>query len=163
LRADRLVELGAEATLFDAAVQQGRPEVRRQPAGAVQRAGVLRGGLAVRARRRGSLGRPGGPLEHTARVIRGVGMVREPREVGVVATARGQGLDRGAMEGEAAVRGDRVLDREPGQLVAERDVRPPRDQHPRREALVNAILDRTGHPRKQPRLDLTRHDRDRLE
>ena len=121
---DRLIELGTEPALLDAALLQVVAVGGSQIVGMTQRArGIVGRRLAVSAGDGGALRGTGRPFEHAADVAGGLGMVCEPREIGVVADTRGQCIDRGTVEREPAVRRDRVLDRQPRFLVRERCLR----------------------------------------
>ena len=85
-----------------------------------QGAGVERGGLGVRRQARGARGGAGRVGEHGLRVPGGVGVVGEAREVALVAAVC-EGGEGAPVQLDAARPGDRRLDGEAGQLVAEAD------------------------------------------
>ena len=161
LRVDRLVDLGAQAAFLCASAKERRADLERLIVGDPQSTGVLIRGLAVGSRARGALPRERRPPKHSGGIARGLGMVREAREIRIV--AGGERLDRGTVQVEPAVRCDRLLDRDPREIVAERDVSVARSQHARREAFVDPVTELAGNRFEQPQLDLSGNDRDRLE
>ena len=74
-----------------------------------------------------------------------------------------QGINRGAMKYEAAVRRDRVLYRQARQLVAERDVRRACDQHAAGQAFIDSVSQLAGERLQEPRLDLAGNDGGRVQ
>ena len=90
-------------------------------------------------------------------------MVREPREVRGRAAGAPQRRQRRPVQLEPAMRVDRLLDREPRELVPERDSLGLEPEHPGGEALVERADGFAGDRLQQPQLGARRHDRDRIE
>ena len=127
-----------------------------------QRARVLLGRFAVRASGSRALSCLRCPPQHAVQITSRLRVVGQAREINVTAVVRDEPLEHAAMQCEPAVGRDRVLDRQPCELVAKRDMRPTRDQHPGAETLLEAF-DVLGQQQfKQPEIDVTRDHRDRL-
>ena len=103
------------------------------------------------------LGGGGRVPEHGGAVARHLGVVREPRRV---RAGPGQRLEHLAMQRDAPPRGDRLLDRQARQLVAEREAEPLRAEHAGLEALVDVGV---GRVTQQHRLGGAGHHRHALE
>jgi hypothetical protein len=102
-----------------------------------QRAGVLRGRLTMRAHRAGLLGSYRSEAEDSVGVAYGIRVVCEACSVWCARLRLGESCEGGAMKAQATSWLERVLDREAGELVAERDRAHCRfDQHPRAQAFV---------------------------
>ncbi len=123
----------------------------------------MRRGLAVRADGGCVLGRRGRQLEHRRDVSRSLGVVREPREVRRPVRRRAQQGESPRVELDPPARSERVLDREPGQLVAERRGSVRHRDHSRGRAVVEAFEGVAGERFEQPQLGVGRHDREGLE
>ena len=117
----------------------------------------------MRAERRRALARCPREAQHGLAVTRRLGVVGEPREVDLPpgrAGERGQGAP---MERERAVRRQRLLDGDAGDLVAERDGAARRAQHPGGEALLEVAELAACQLLQQPELGPRRRDRNRVE
>ena len=150
---DRLLRLIGQEALAGAQLEQIGAVLGREPQGAR----VLRRGLAVGAGGRGALRGGNGVTADGRGVARSCGVVGEPRRVGAV--GRGQ---RAGVQRAAHVRRERLLDRDPRELVPERDARPNRVEHAARQAfleLVEVARERV----EQPEIHRPRDDRRGIE
>ena len=136
-RGDRTLVLTGEMALERPVVEQLGALARRKSGTEAQRTGVLRGSLAMRSDRGGTLGRSWRELQYRRRVLCRLGMVRQPRQIAPSARRVAQRLQDGAVQAGAPVGVDRLLDRHPRQLVPER-TGPVGAQHAGREALLQA-------------------------
>jgi hypothetical protein len=100
----------------------------------------------VRGERGGALSRTGRVAQDRLTVARGLGVVRETREVRGAERRVGERGDRGAVEIAPAGRRDVLLEGQPGQLVAETDSLPLGRQHPGVQALVQMVGRVAGEP-----------------
>ena len=117
------------------------------------------------ARRRAAARAPraGAKSQHRVRVARRVGMVGEPREVGCVGAVAPAPASAARWSSSAARGRQRLLDREPRELVPEGDARLGRRRPSRPRGTRRG---RRTPGRRSPRaaqVDARRHDRDRLE
>ena len=164
LRGHRVIHAIREIALvcmpFEEIGELGRAEARGEPQGAL----VLGSGFAVRALQRRPL--PGGRrvLQHRARVAGRFGVIGELRRVRHRPFGRiAQRLEDAAVQQHAPVRSDRLLDGEPGELVAERHRAALASQHAGREAGVE-VHDLVRHDLvEHPHLDVRRDDGHHLE
>ena len=157
-----LVQTGQEA-FTPMGLEDVGPLVRRHPIGEAQRPGVLSGRLAVRAQhccaRRGCRRVPA----YRIRVAGRLGMVREPGEIASAVRRGQQARERAPVQSHLPVRRERLLHREPGQFVAERDRVAGGLEHPRGQALLEACRRDLCQRLQQPDFGRLRDDRDRVD
>ena len=67
------------------------------------------------------------------------------------------------MQRKPAIWRDSVLDRQPGKLMPESDLRPDGSHDPRLQALLQAVEQPAGEDLQQPKIDLAGHDGDRVQ
>ena len=161
-RPDRLGGLAGQVALVAAPFQQGRSRPRIEMVSVPQGPLVLRGGLPVRAER-GRLGRGRRRVpEHGGRVHGRLGVMRQPRQVHPAMRRPGQHRQRPPVQGEPTTWVERLLDREPGQFVAEGDGAGRFGDHPRGEAAAKLLRGAGNHLLEQPHLGMWRRYRHRL-
>jgi hypothetical protein len=90
-------------------------------------------------------------------------VIGEPRDVWFAEQGLGECGQCSAVQGQAAERLERLLDREPRELVAKLDCACALDQHPGREALLQCGHLPARQGLEQPELDPGRGDRDRVQ
>ena len=159
-RVDRGLELRGHVALVGLRLEQVGAELGRSAVGEPQRPSVVRRRLAVGAGGRRLLGRARRPAQHRVTVSRRFGMVGEGGEV---AAALGERRQRLTVKRDPATRRDRILDREPRELVPERDVRALSVEHAGGEAIVELAEVRPTQLLEEPQLGGSRDDRNRLE
>jgi hypothetical protein len=115
------VLLVRQIALVRASPVQLRPRCGIERVRETEGAGVLRRCLAVGAELRCPGGSRGRVPEHGRRVADLLGVMREPRKVGLSGRWLGQGGKRRAVECEASIRCQGLLDRPTRELVAEAD------------------------------------------
>ena len=125
LRLERLLELTGQETRGRAQLEQLAAARERKAVGEPKRARVLRCRLAVGAQRGGELGRGRGVAQHGLGVRGGLCVVRQPRWIRAPGRWLRQHAESPLVQTDPSGRLDRVLDREPGELVAEGDARQP--------------------------------------
>ena len=129
-----------------------------------ERAGELLGRLVVGAQLGRALAGRRSVAHHGLHVAGRVGVMRQPRRVD--RAARGSRRERrqhGAVKLDPPVRGDRLLDRQAGQLVAELEHATVVPEHPRGQTFLEGAEIRLGDRLEQPQLDPRRHHRRGLE
>ena len=141
------------------AIEQLGPLALRERVGVPERPRVLRRRLAVRERLRRASPGGAGVLEHRVVVARLLGVMGEARGI-ARRDERAQDL---GVQRPAAVRRDVLRDREPGELVAERDGVRVGAEHAGREAGVELLELPRGDRLEQPQLGARRDHRDDLE
>jgi hypothetical protein len=156
---DRLLVQGRHEALVRAAFEKRAALARVEPVSEAKRPPVLSGRLTVRAEGRGPLGRGRRELEHRRAVTGCLGVMRQPRRVGTAFAGAPHCGENLPMQRYTAVRGDRVLDCQPCQLVTERHGPIHRTQHSRGEALVEMVDLRAQQLLEQPHLHVLRYDR----
>jgi hypothetical protein len=122
-RRDRRVVLVGQVARVGAALQQLRALGARQPIAEPEGPRVLRRRLAVGAERGRVGGGRGSEAQDRFGVAGGLGVVREPGQVGRAARWVGERRQRPAVQDQLAVRRHRFLDGESGELVPERNAR----------------------------------------
>ena len=160
-RVEGLLVRGTDEVFVRESLQQRSASAGVDLVGESQRPRELRGGLAVRSRGGGSLGRDRCELEHRGTISGRLGVMRQASRVHAELTQR---RERRAMEHEQPVRSDRFLDRRARQLMSKRDAGAGRLQDPGREALAER-REQLGadHRFQQRHLGLARHHRDGVE
>ncbi len=113
-----------------AALEQRRALPGGQAVREAQGPGVVRGRLAVSPGRGGALGGGDGVAEDCLAVARGIGVMGEPREVRPSVGGLRQRDERPPVQVEPASRLQRLLERQPGEIVAELDRPGPLDEDP---------------------------------
>jgi hypothetical protein len=121
LRGDRRVEIAGEVRLVGAAFEQGGLLLVRERVGVAQHARVLSRGFAVRPERRGACRRRGREGEDRRPVARDVGVMGDAGRIRGSARLGHERRRCGAMQRDAAVRRQGLLDGEAGELVTEGD------------------------------------------
>ena len=148
-----------QVALVRAALEQLGAALALQVGAVAQRAGELRGRLAMGAEHRRALAGGGRVEQHRVGVAGGLRVMREAG--GIRASAvRGERRQRRAVERQAPVRRQRVLDRDARDLVAEADGVALRAQHPRGQAFVEVVELALGERVEQPQLGARRRDGD---
>jgi len=135
-RLDRLVGLIRQVALVRAPLQELRLGLDAEPVRESKRSRVLGGGFPMRAERSGAVAGGGRVPEDGINLLRGVGVVGEPRKIEGSARRILEDGQRLAVQGEASVRIDRLLDGESRELVPEGDRVVLVTKHSRRETLV---------------------------
>ena len=141
-----------------AAPRAARARACREP----QRAPVLVQSFAVRTDRRGVLGRDRA-YRNTASGSPAASADARPGKVRRSQWRLGERRQRPTMQDDGPVRRERFLDRQPRQLMPERDTVGLAAQHPRLKAFVQTIQRPLHQLLKQPHLRPLRDDRDGLE
>ncbi len=144
-------------------LQQARALDERQGAGEAQRTRVLRSGLPVRPQRGRARSGRGRELEYRLGIAGRLRVVGEQRKVRRTDGCSRESCQRRAVEDALSIRRYRLLDREPRELVPERDRAVRRQQHSGVEALVECRQGVSREHLEQPQLSLRRRDRDRIE
>ena len=137
---------------WDCSIEQLRLLLRRETVRPAKRTAVLGGGLAVGSDRRGLCRRGGGVVQHSGTVAGRFSVVCEAGEIGLTRRLGERG-EHAAVEVAPPDRRDRLLDCEPGQLVAERDGPVDLDDEPGSEALVEVFAGPAADRIQEPRLD----------
>ena len=133
-----LAHVGEIAGVAEALEQVGAL-LRRQAVGEAQRPPVLVLGLARGADRGGVLGGRGRVAQDGRRVGGRLGVMGEPRQVGRPDRRLGQRGESAAVQRDRPVRRERLLDRQPRQLVAEGDAALLGAKHARAQALLERV------------------------
>ena len=160
---DGFFELLAQVTLVRPALPQLRSAVGVECGAMAERAPELLGGLAVDAQPGGPFPRLGRMAKHRVDVAGGIGVMGQARGVDRPVRCARQLPQHVAMELDAPVGGDRVLDRQTGELMAERDRAVGVHEHPRAQAGVEVHEIHAADRLEQPQLDPRGHDRRGLE
>ena len=163
LRVERFLELADHVTRVCALIEEVSLQVRCKRVREAQCPRVLRGGLAGRAQRGGARSRRRRELEHRFRVAGSLGVVREPGEVRIPVRRVLERRERLPVQLEAAVRRQRFLDREAGELVPERDAAGHGREHARGETFLDSVQSTVGERLEHPELGLWAADRHRVE
>ncbi len=145
------------------ALEEGRALVGGQAVGEAERPAVLSGCLTMGAEEIGPLGSCCCEPQHGVGVAGRLGVMRQP---GIVAHGVGPPAERGertAMEAQPASRLERLLDREPRQVVAELDRTRALSEHPRRERLLEGADVLARQRFEEPQLGARRGDGDGVE
>ena len=114
------------------------------------------------AERRRAVGCRGRVAEHGVAVARGLRVMGQPGRVRRALRRVGQRREGGPVQRKSPIGRKGLLDRPPSELVAEGDSLPLAGQHPRGQALLEAVDGIGRQCLQQPELDQWRRDRRRL-
>jgi len=145
------------------ALQQRGPLLAGQVPRESQRAQVLVLRLAGCSQRRRVLAGRGGVAKHGRPVSGRLGVMGQPGQVGCSKLGPTERRQRATVQRDRAIRRQRVLDREPGQLVSEHDPVGLGAQDAGAQALFESTEPPVGHRLQQPHLDALRDHRDGVE
>ena len=162
-RGDGVILLARQVALEGSSLEQLAARRGRQTTRVAQGPPILRRRLAVGADGGRPLTRRRRELEHRCDVARGLGVMGEARVVHDTLGRPPQRLQGGAVQRDAPVRVDGVLDRHPRQFMPERDGVAFGAKHPGGEALVEGVQRPRGDRLVKPQLRRLRDDGDRLE
>jgi hypothetical protein len=162
-RRDAVVVLVGDEALRGSTLQEIGALGDREAITEAERAGVLRGRLAMSGELRCALGRRDCVAQDGVGIAGLLSMMGEPSEIEGAARRLGERRERAAVEVDLAVERDRVLDREACKLVTERHTGRLGGEHSRRETLVQSSDAFPCELHQQPELRLLRHDRNGVE
>jgi hypothetical protein len=162
-RIERFVCLVGEVALVRPPLQQFREFTLRQRVGVLERPSILGSRLTVGAQGGCAFGSGGGITQNSWAVSGGVGVMREPFDIRRAPRGIRQGSKRPAVEGETAIRRERLLHGDPRELVAERDAVGRVPEHPGCQALVERIHVFCGKRLEQPEFGPWTCDGDRFQ